>query len=127
MWKTKALRTQLNVGVTGYTISRGGTAIATVSGGTTSFDDTGLTPGTGYTYQVTASDAAGNVSAPSNQATVTTQADSTPPTAPGTPTATSVTSSQVSLSWTPSSDNRHELHRPDRRGGHELQLRHRCL
>jgi chitodextrinase len=94
-----------DVGVTGYTISRGGTAIATVSGGTTSFDDTGLTPGTGYTYQVTASDAAGNVSAPSNQATVTTQADSTPPTAPSTPTATSVTSSQVSLSWTPSSDN----------------------
>jgi chitodextrinase len=94
-----------NVGVTGYTISRGGTAIGTVPGSTTTFSDTGLTPGTTYTYQVTASDAAGNVSPPSNSAAVTTQADTTPPSAPGTPTATSVTSSQVSLSWTPSSDN----------------------
>jgi chitodextrinase len=94
-----------NVGVTGYTISRGGTAIGTVSGSTTTFSDTGLTPGTAYTYQVTASDAAGNVSPPSNTATATTQADTTPPSAPGTPTATSVTSSQVSLSWTASSDN----------------------
>ena len=94
-----------NVGVTGYTISRDGTAIGTVSGSTTTFSDTGLTPGTAYTYQVTASDAAGNVSQPSNSATVTTQADTTPPSAPGTPTATSVTSSQVSLSWTASSDN----------------------
>jgi len=94
-----------NVGVTGYTISRGGTAIGTVSGTTTSYGDSGLTPGTAYTYQVTASDAAGNVSQPSSPATATTQADTTPPAAPGTPTATSVTSSQVGLSWTASSDN----------------------
>ncbi len=94
-----------NVGVTGYTISRGGTAIGSVSGSTTTFSDTGLTPGTAYTYQVTASDAAGNVSPPSNPATATTQPDTTPPSAPGTPTATSVTSSQVSLAWTASSDN----------------------
>jgi chitodextrinase len=45
------------------------------------------------------------VSQPSNQATVTTQADTSPPTAPGTPAATSVTSSQVGLAWTAATDN----------------------
>jgi chitodextrinase len=94
-----------NVGVTGYTILRNGTAVATVPGTTTSYGDTGLTPGTIYTYQVTASDAAGNVSQPSNTASATTQADTTPPTPPGNLTATSVASSQVGLSWTASTDN----------------------
>ena len=94
-----------NVGVTGYTISRGGTTLATVPGTTTSYTDSGLTPGTAYSYQVTASDAAGNVSQPSNTASATTQTDTIPPSAPGTPTATTLTSSQVTLSWTPSTDN----------------------
>jgi len=94
-----------NVGVTGYTVLRNGTAVITLPGTTTSYTDTGLAPGTGYTYQVTASDAAGNVSQPSNTLPVTTQADTTPPTPPGTPAATSVTASQVGLSWTPSTDN----------------------
>jgi chitodextrinase len=94
-----------NVGVTGYAISRGSAVIATVSGSTTSYADSGLTPGTAYAYTVTASDAAGNVSPPSAPASATTQADTTPPTAPGTPVATSVASSQVGLSWTASTDN----------------------
>jgi len=94
-----------NVGVTRYTIERDGVAIASVSGTTTSYGDSSLVPGTGYSYQVTASDAAGNVSQPSNQATATTQADASPPTAPGTPAVTSVTSSQVGLSWTAATDN----------------------
>jgi chitodextrinase len=94
-----------NAGVTGYTIARNGVAVATVPGTTTSYGDSGLVPGTSYGYQVTASDAAGNVSPPSNQATATTQADTSPPTAPGTPAATSVTSAQVGLAWTPASDN----------------------
>ena len=50
-----------NVGVSGYTVSRDGTAIATVSGSTTTYTDTGLTVGM-HSYTVTASDAAGNVS-----------------------------------------------------------------
>jgi chitodextrinase len=94
-----------NVGVTGYTVYRGTTAIATVSGSTTSYTDSGLTPGTAYSYTVTASDGSGNVSPPSNQASATTQADTTPPSPPGTPSATSVTSSQVGLSWAASTDN----------------------
>jgi chitodextrinase len=94
-----------NVGVTGYTVVRNGVAVATVPGTSTSYGDSSLVPGTSYSYQVTASDAAGNVSQPSNQATVTTQADTSPPTAPGTPAATSVTSSQVGLAWTPATDN----------------------
>ncbi|WP_433862012.1 fibronectin type III domain-containing protein [Streptomyces sp. L7] len=53
-----------NVGVSAYTVSRDGTAIATVGGATTTYTDTGLTVGV-HRYTVTASDAAGNVSAPS--------------------------------------------------------------
>jgi chitodextrinase len=94
-----------NVGVTGYTVYRDGTEIATVNGSTTSYSDGGLIPGTTHTYTVTASDGAGNVSPASNQASATTQADTTPPSAPGTPVATTVTPSQVSLSWTASTDN----------------------
>src|SRR4029077_13556342 len=94
-----------NVGVTSYTVYRGSTAIATVSGGTLSYADSGLTPGTPYTYTVTASDASANVSPPSTPASATTLPDTSPPTTPGTPIATSVTSSQVGLAWTASTDN----------------------
>ncbi len=59
-----------NIGVTGYNVYRDGQLIASVPG--LSFDDTGLTSGTGYDYQVTASDAANNESLPSNTVTTTT-------------------------------------------------------
>jgi chitodextrinase len=94
-----------NIGVTGYTVYRDGTGIATVGGSTTSYSDGGLIPGTTHTYTVTAADGAGNMSPASNQAGATTQADTTPPSAPGTPVATTVTASQVGLSWTASTDN----------------------
>jgi chitodextrinase len=94
-----------NIGVTGYTINRDGTPVATVNGTTTSYTDSGLIPGTAHTYTVTASDGAGNVSPASNTASATTQADTVPPSAPGTPVATTVSSSQVGLSWTASTDN----------------------
>jgi chitodextrinase len=88
----------------GYTILRNGKAVATVPAPATSYTDTGLTPGASYTYQVSAKDSAGLVSTASNTAAVTTQAD-TPPTAPGTPTANSVTSSQAWISWAQATDN----------------------
>ncbi|MGV8968640.1 MAG: fibronectin type III domain-containing protein [Cellulomonas sp.] len=59
-----------NVGVAGYRVLRGGVAVATVPG--TSFADSGLTPGATYSYSVVAFDAAGNASAPSSTAAVTT-------------------------------------------------------
>lgn len=65
-----------NVGVTSYSIQRrqgstgGFTEVGTGSG--TSFQATGLTASTQYQFQVTARDAAGNVSAASNVVSVTT-------------------------------------------------------
>jgi chitodextrinase len=61
-----------NVGVAGYRVSRNSAQIATTS--SLSYSDTGLTASTSYTYSITAFDAAGNVSAPSNSVSVTTQA-----------------------------------------------------
>jgi len=68
-----------NVGVTGYNVFRGGVKIGTAPG--TSFQDSGLSASTSYTYNVSAFDAAGNTSAQSAGASATTQAvDTTPPT-----------------------------------------------
>ena len=59
-----------NVGVTGYRVYRGGTQIATITG--TSYQNTGLTAATTYSYTVAAYDAAGNVSAQSSSVSATT-------------------------------------------------------
>ncbi|WP_438425579.1 fibronectin type III domain-containing protein [Aquimarina macrocephali] len=61
-----------NVGVTEYEIFQGGSSIGTST--TTSFSVTGLTASTAYSFTVKAKDAAGNVSANSNVANVTTTA-----------------------------------------------------
>src|SRR6266480_3051603 len=94
-----------NVGVSGYRVYRGGTQIATPSA--TSFANTGLAASTTYSYTVAAYDAAGNVSAQSSPASATTPAppDTTPPSVPTGLTANAVSSSQINLSWTASSDN----------------------
>jgi hypothetical protein len=65
-----------NVGVTGYKVFRNGTQIVTPS--TTSYQDTGLSPNTTYTYTVAATDAAGNTSAQSASASATTQLPPSP-------------------------------------------------
>jgi chitodextrinase len=65
-----------NVGVTGYTVYRGGTQVATVSGSTLTYSDTTVAPSTTYSYTVDAFDAAGNHSAQSSPAPVTTPAAS---------------------------------------------------
>jgi hypothetical protein len=53
-----------NIGVVDYDVYRDGAKISTVT--ETSYNDTGLSPGTSYSYYVKASDGQGNVSAPSN-------------------------------------------------------------
>jgi fibronectin type 3 domain-containing protein len=102
-----------NVDVTDYLIYRGdvagfaiteGTPAGTVT--TTTFGETGLSADTHY-YRVVARDAAGNVSAPSDTASVTiVPPDVTPPTAPGSFTATLTSGTNVALSWDASTDDR---------------------
>lgn len=66
-----------------------------------------LVPGQTVTLEVRALDAAGNVSRASagTRVTVPGPPDTTPPTTPGTPVASNLTSRSVTLTWTPSSDN----------------------
>jgi chitodextrinase len=59
---------------------------------------TGLTPGVSYTYYVLAVNAQGLTSQPSNLATASTTSD-TGPSAPGTLTATPISTTQINLSW----------------------------
>jgi chitodextrinase/peptidoglycan hydrolase-like protein with peptidoglycan-binding domain len=96
-----------NVGVVGYTVFRNGGVIASTT--STTFDDLDiLVPITTYSYTVKAWDAAGNVSAQSNQAAVLTLAASVDTSAPSIPaglTATAISSSQINLSWSASTDN----------------------
>jgi chitodextrinase len=101
-----------NVGVTGYRVERcQGTfctnfvQVAAPSG--TSYGDTGRAPNTAYRYRVRAADAAGNLSAYSNIAGVTTlrTGDTQAPSAPRNLTAAAISFSQVNLSWTASTDN----------------------
>lgn len=65
-----------NVGVAGYRVYRDDVLVGATS--ETSFTSTGLRPLTSYRFQVVAYDAAGNVSAPSNSVTATTDPSPTP-------------------------------------------------
>jgi chitodextrinase len=95
-----------NVGVTGYRIYRDGstTPLDSVGGSTTTYSDTSVSPGTQYTYRVTAVDAAGNESAASDPAT-TSSADTIPPQPPTSVTATAISETRIDLSWSGASDN----------------------
>lgn len=99
-----------NVGVTGYQVYRcTGTSCSTYTQiGTptgTTYGDTGLTAETTYRYRVAAVDAAGNVSAQATAVNVTTAQDSQAPTVPSGVSATATSISQISVSWTASTDN----------------------
>src|SRR6267154_1834351 len=98
-----------NVGVTGYRVLRAGTLLATL-GAVTTYQNTGLTPSTSFSYTVQAIDAAGNAPAQSVPASATTQqaapvADTTAPSVPGGLTAVATSSSQIKLTWSASTDN----------------------
>jgi chitodextrinase len=88
-------------GLAGYKIYRGGVQILTST--TTSKSDTTVSGSTAYLYTVAAYDNAGNTSAPSSAANVTTP-DTIAPSVPTGLTATAPTSTQVNLSWTASTD-----------------------
>ena len=101
-----------NVGVTGYRIERctGSSCstfaqIATSTG--TTFSNSGLAASTTYRYRVRATDAAGNLGAYSAiaQATTSSGADTTPPSAPGSFSAVATGTTSVRLTWTAATDN----------------------
>jgi len=93
-----------NVGVAGYSIYRNNVLVAFTT--STSYGDIGLTPGTTYAYNVTAQDAAGNVSGLSNTAIATTQMpDVTPPTVPTGLQVANITGHSLILSWASSTDD----------------------
>jgi acid phosphatase type 7 len=100
-----------NVGVTGYGVYRDGTLVSETTA--TSFTVTGLSCGRSYEFAVDARDAAGNRSAKTTLTAATNScptsgtppADTTPPTTPSTLTKTGATETQVSLSWSASTDN----------------------
>lgn len=94
-----------NIAVAGYQIWRDG--VLAGSSNSTNYQDSGLTPSTAYRYTVRAYDAAGNQSAQSAQVSASTlSADTTVPTAPGTPQAANITSSTLRLSWPAAVDDR---------------------
>src|SRR6185436_8017731 len=83
--------------------------VATVPGNQTTFQNTGLTASTSYTYRVKAEDNATpthNQSGYSNQssATTLTPPDATPPTDPSNLQASAASSTQIDLSWQASTD-----------------------
>lgn len=73
-------------GIQNYRIYRNGSFLNTATG--TTFNDTGLTQATTYTYRVSSTDNAGNESAQSTQVQATTQSSNLPPVWNGTPTPT---------------------------------------
>jgi len=102
-----------NVGVTGYEVWRcqgsgcsSFSRVGTPTGAT--FNDSGLSASTSYTYEVRATDAAGNLSVYSTPTlTVTTSAsgDTQAPTAPTNLRVIATSSSEVDLSWDAATDN----------------------
>lgn len=96
-----------NVGVVAHRLYRDGVLLATLPPDAVAYDDDSVTVGTTYTYSITASDAAGNVTEPVT-GTVTVPGgggDTTPPTVPGSVTATATGETTISVEWAPSTDN----------------------
>jgi len=77
--------------------------IASVSGDVTSYDNTGLTLNTSYSFRVRARNAVGNSAGYSNSATANTNVPTPPTTLTATP--SSVVANQIDLAWTDASSD----------------------
>jgi chitodextrinase len=88
--------------IAAYDVYRVGTPDAVVASttGALTATVTGLTASTAYTFFVRARDTSGTSGAASPNRAVTTLAGPTPPGAPGQPTASSITPTAVTLTWT---------------------------
>lgn len=92
-------------GMAGYRVMVGGSAIATLPATATSYSHTGLNASTLYSYTVVAIDTFGNAtSSGAASATTSAKTDTTAPTAPSGLGATVMSSSQINLAWTASTD-----------------------
>lgn len=91
-------------GLAGYRVYRDGVEVGTTS--VESYSDTGLGPDTTYTYTVSAYDNALNESDQSSPVDVTTLSvsDTEPPSIPTGLSGTPVSSTQIDLTWNPSTD-----------------------
>jgi chitodextrinase len=91
-----------NVGVAVYSVVRNGVQVGTTVDDF--YQDSGLTQGTTYSYQVKAFDLAGNSSNFTSPISVTTR-EVTPPTTPTHLAATVISKQEIDLAWAPSTDN----------------------
>ncbi len=91
-------------GLAGYEIFRNNGASPIGTSSVASYSDTNAVNGTTYTYKVRAYDGAGNRSGFSNQIVVPTP-DTQPPSPPGTPTFSAITSSEATANWAEATDN----------------------
>lgn len=92
-----------NVGIKGYEVYCNEKKIASTTA--THYECKKLTPGTAYTFCIKAYDKAYNYSAQSNRISVNTLSDKTAPSLPVELRISSVTVTEVNLTWQPASDN----------------------
>lgn len=92
-----------NCTLAGYKVFRDGTQVANVTNGTT-YQDSGLTSGSSYTYAVQAYDTADHISVLSPASSHSTNPDDQAPTTPGGVTAVASGSATINIAWTASND-----------------------